>query len=81
LHPPAGVPAPPLLSHESASGVARIHRKISALLLIRDGPWSVGLRAFHPLGDADHTSRTPLTLHGCPSLDERGSGFALSRPP
>jgi hypothetical protein len=27
LHPPAGVPAPPFLSHGSASGVARIHRK------------------------------------------------------
>jgi hypothetical protein len=56
LHPPAGVPAPPLLSHGSASSVAQIHRKISALLLIRDGPWSVGVSALHPLGDRDHTS-------------------------
>jgi hypothetical protein len=58
LHPPAGVPAPPLLSHGTAFGVARIHRKISALLLIRNGPWSIGVSALHRLGDGDHTSRT-----------------------
>jgi hypothetical protein len=33
--------------------------EISALLLIRDGLWSVGVSALHPLGEGDHTSRMP----------------------
>jgi hypothetical protein len=33
--------------------------EISALLLIRDGLWSVGASALHQLGEGDHTSRMP----------------------
>jgi hypothetical protein len=47
--------------------------EISALLLIRDGPWSVGMSALYPLGDGDDTSRMP-SHH--PLAAQRFSGAA-----